>query len=425
MAIIIPLSFLAILSIFINIWFPLYFIKPPLFLADFRDCYYDAADAVLHHGREALVPFLMNRKFVNLPIDVYLFAPFTYLGPTLAEIVFCTLGVMAIVASFLLLSKGCDARTRTILALFFICNGPLWYSLFDMGNTTHFILLLLILSLGLLQRKKMYSTGLVIGFCATIKPMISIFLIYFLWRRNWRAAASCAAVGAVTALSSVAVFGWHITHGWYEWCIVQYTKQTIGAFNNQSINAFLLRLSTGSKYVYDWYLHDQPFPMPILSKILSVSLLALVVFSSFAWRARNAGPAGARHDMSDVFDFSLLIAFCIVTSPVSWTHYYLLLLLPWSLYIVGRMPLPGGALTDRLVWCGIVFTSMPATYPSILAGRIGFICTRTLASIWLIGACVFLLALFRSSLLMPSKWRMPNGIGTRETEDTMAVSARS
>ncbi|MBB2191132.1 DUF2029 domain-containing protein [Gluconacetobacter azotocaptans] len=424
MQIIIALSFLAILSIFINIWVPLYTVKPILFLADFRDCYYAAVDAVLHRGKDALIPFMMNRKFVNLPIDVYLFAPFPYLGPVGAEIAFCTLGMLAIVASFLILSKGCDARTRTILALAFVCNGPLWYSLLDMGNTTHFILLLLIVSLGLLQRKKMYSTGLLIGFCATIKPMISIFLVYFLWRRNWRAAASCAAVAAVTVVSSLAVFGWHMTYGWYEWCIVQYSRQTIGAFNNQSINAFLLRMATGSKYIYDWYLHDQPFPTAIVSKIMSISLLALVVFSSFRWRARNAGYADGRSDMSDAFDFSLLIAFCILTSPVSWTHYYLLLLLPWSLYITGRLPLPGGPLTDRMVVCGMVLCSLPAAYPTVLAGRVGFICTRTLASAWLIGAFVFLLALFRSSLLVPSKWRVPNGIGTRKTEDALGATAR-
>ncbi|WP_043458668.1 glycosyltransferase family 87 protein [Gluconacetobacter diazotrophicus] len=413
---------LAILSIFINIWFPLYFIKPPLFMADFRDCYYDAADAVLRHGRGALVPFLMNRKFVNWPIDVYLFAPFPYMGPTGAAIVFSILGLLAVVGSFLILTKGCNTRKKILVFFLFICNGPLWYSMFDMGNTTHFIFLLLILSLGLLKKKRMYSVGLLIGFSATIKPMISIFFLYFLYRRNWRAAGACAAIVAVTAVSSVAVFGWPVTRGWYEWCIVRYTQQTIGAFNNQSINAFLLRLATGPKYVFDWYLHDLPFSMTLVSKALAIVILALTTIASLAWRSRAARTGRSAADLSDIFDFSLLIAFCVITSPVSWTHYYLLLLMPWSAYITGRLPLHGGPLTDRLVWCSIILVSMPVTYPSILAGRIGFLATRTLASAWLIGAVLFLIALCRSGLLARSTARIPDGISTRKTEDTMALS---
>lgn len=370
----------------------------PLVQVDFKKAYYAAGDALVHGGPQALWPLIEQAEFVNWPITAYLFVPFAWLGLQNAEWAFIALGVLATIASFLFLSKDCPLRTRLMLVLLFLGNGPLWYSLAGMGNTTHFVLLALIVSLLLLQPERMYSAGMIIGVAAAIKPMISIFILYFFYRRNYRTAFSSMAVIGIISILSVLVFGQAITHGWYEHCIVAFSKNPIGAFNNQSLSAFLLRLQTGEKYFQDWHGQDLSFNFHFIAQTAPIFLIAITAY--VAWKERLSLQSKHPSDnvAADIFDFSLLTTFCIVTSPVSWTHYYLLLLLPWSFHITGRLPLDDRPLTSRMVWASMVFGSLPVINPVSLPPLLEAIAVRTVASIWFLGGMLFLFSLCRSSL---------------------------
>ena len=370
----------------------------PLFEVDFKKAYYAAGDALVHGGPQALWPLIEQAEFVNWPITAYLFVPFAWIGLQNAEWLFTVLGILAIVATFLLLSKDCPSGTRLMLALLFLGNGPLWYSLAGMGNTTHFILLALIISLLLLRSERMYGAGIIIGAAAAIKPMISIFILYFIYRRNYRAAFSSMAVIAFIAVFSVIVFGQTITHGWYEHCIVAFSKNPIGAFNNQSLSAFLLRLQTGEKYFHDWRGQDLSFDLHFIAQIAPILLIAITAYVGWKERLSLQSEHSSDTVAADIFDFSILTTFCIVTSPVSWTHYYLLLLLPWGFHITGRLPSDDRPLTSWMVWGSMVFGSLPVVNPISLPSPLEAIATRTIASIWFLGGMLFLFSLFRSGL---------------------------
>ena len=146
--------------------------------------------------------------FVNIPILAWLFVPLAPLGELAAAWVFLALGVVATVACFFLLLRLGDfhAASGAILALSFLANGPLVNTLRE-GNTTHFILLLLVVALLLWRAGAEYSAGLVFGLCALFKLPLLLIGVYFLLRRRWRIVAGGATMIGAIVLSSLLMFG--------------------------------------------------------------------------------------------------------------------------------------------------------------------------------------------------------------------------
>ena len=67
-----------------------------------------------------------------------------------------------------------NIATGAMLALSILASGPLVNSLRE-GNTTHFVLLLLVVALLLWRAGKEYAAGLVLGLCALFKLPLMLF----------------------------------------------------------------------------------------------------------------------------------------------------------------------------------------------------------------------------------------------------------
>ena len=131
------------------------------------------------------------------------------------------------------------------------------------------------------------------------------------------------------------------------------------AFNVQSIDGFLLRLETGPHELREW----TPLATPLWHKVSRSILLAAILGSSF-WAIYRMSrpldqPEPAAPTSRDYLEFALVLTLAIVTSPVSWSHYYALLLLPWGLYLGGRLPLSDDAMTRWLIHGGFVLSALP------------------------------------------------------------------
>jgi hypothetical protein len=374
--------------------------------ADFTTGYYAAADTVWHKGSQALWPLTEQGWLVNLPIVAWVFAPFAWLGPRGAILTFAALGVLVIGITLLMTARACPPRLRPLLFLLFAVNGPLWYSLL-IGNSTHFILFFLVSSLALWKQRRLAAAGILLGICTVIKPMILLLVAYFAWRRNWRVAFAAISVVVTALLATVAVFGIQYFIGWYQHDVTPFAGRPMGAHNVQSFEAFLLRLSVGPKLLFNFTPQTLPSSLGAVAKVVMGGLVALIAWAM--WRGRRAAerritdaPQGA-----DFLEFCLVLAFCVTMSTVSWTHYYLLLLLPWSLYFAGRLPLYDDRLTHILIWASIVICSLPFRYPRLDAGWFAAVSSRTLQSVWLFGGMLLLWALLRSAIRRPEKSLSP------------------
>ena len=166
--------------------------EPEILFSDFYKAYFSAAEELWQRGPSATWGTSESAVlgFVNIPILAWLFAPLAPLGELDAAWLFLALGAVATVTAFLLMLRlgSFSAATGALLALSFLANGPLVNTLRE-GNTTHFILLLLVVALLLWRAGAEFSAGLVLGFCAMFKLPLMLFALHFLLRKRWRIVA--------------------------------------------------------------------------------------------------------------------------------------------------------------------------------------------------------------------------------------------
>lgn len=375
--------------------------QPAQLFNDFYKGYYPVAEQLLNEGPRATwhVAGSSTLVFVNIPILAYLFEPLALLGAGPAGWTFLGMGVVATIGAFAALSRLAGLKGSSAVALLFLfsLNGPLVNSLRE-GNTTHFVLLFLVASLLLWRNGWVFTAGLVLGFCALIKLPLLLYGPCFLLRRRWRLVAGITTTVAVAAILSVAIFGADNTFGWYEACIHPFLHGFLGAFNVQSIDGFLTRLTSGDAHLWDWE------PLEPTAVHSAVRLLVFAAMFGAAYvvmrRVDRSGPheeATGYLSPAELLEFGLVLNLALVTSPIAWTHYYLLLLLPFGLYLGGMVGAVADAATRRLMRCGLALVSLPVVMPQLGPGWGSGLVARTAVSAWLFGGLLTLAALMRGS----------------------------
>jgi len=395
------------------------FSEPAILFSDFFKAYYPAGQAVLNNGPNPPWAPVQGAAltFVNLPILAWLFAPFGQMSEVAASWTFLALGIPAALCAWALVARLArpDSGDPALLLFIFLANGPMVNSLRE-GNTTHFLLLLLVIAVLLWRAGQDYAAGLVLGFCAIFKLPLLLFGAYFLLRRRWRVVAGGATTITVIAALSLWYFGLDINIGWYRFCVEPFVFGVIPAFNVQSVDGFLIRLVTGDSLLREWL----PMRLPIPYNVVRTTVFAAIIGAA-AWLSRRAdrqeplprvtGKLSGR----DLLEFGLVLNLALVLSPVSWTHYYLLLLLPWSLYFGGLLNLPDDAITRGLMWGSLVLISLPVLMPTLHPGWAAELIARTVVSMWLYGGLLLLVALFRGA------WRLKGA----ESHDEPAATPMS
>ena len=373
--------------------------------SDFFKAYYSSGERLLQAaGPVATFPLDVpcTAGATNIPILAWLFVPFALLSKPVAGWTFFALGIAAVAAAWVLLRRLCrsDAPCGAFLLFMFLANGPLIYS-FREGNATHFVLLLVIAALLLWRAGSDYAAGLVLGAAAVIKLPLLLFGAYFVLRRRWRIVFGGATVIGLVAVLSLAVFGRSLNALWYDHCVAPFLGRTMTGFNVQSIDSFLFRLVHGDLFLLVWYPLE---PTPAESAVKAIVVMALLAGALWLMiRAERKEPmpaeAGALSGR-DLLDYGLVLTLAVVASPLSWSHYYLLLLLPWGLYLGGRLPLRNDSTTRRLMAGGIVLASLPVWMPPESLGELGPLISRTAVSACFVGGALTLAALARGSWQM-------------------------
>jgi hypothetical protein len=380
--------------------------EPTVMFSDFTVAYYPAGRAILED-----IPHLFARcwdtpvcGFVNIPIVAFLFTPFSILTLRHAHWLFVGLSLISLVISVGLLWSITDqapARKWAILLLFAM-NGPLFYSLKE-GNLTHFALLLLIAGVVCLDRTWDRSAGACFALAAIIKLPLLLFACYFFGKRRWAAVLGYGATLVTVSAASLWYAGWASHVEWYREVILPFSNKGLTAFNVQSVEGFLLRLQDDAA-LYDWKPVEVAWDIRMGGRFCAGLLVGL----SCILFLRNPG----RHLRETMYlELSMVLCLALIISPISWTHYYLLLLLPLALYVGHRLPIGAHSGWLAVMVLCILFISPPVTFmgqDGSLDGRIA----RLFLSHYMVGA------LLLWGLLGYARWR------AAEAQQLRLVSAR-
>jgi alpha-1,2-mannosyltransferase len=227
--------------------------------------------------------------------------------------------------------------------------GPLIGDL-DHGNVNLFILFLVAAALTAFRHKRDVASGLLIGLAVACKVTPALFIPYFLWKRQWRVLAGCAAglllflwPGFVPALA----LGWQENQrqvaSWYREMVYPYVVegQVTSEHNNQSLPGLVARLATHSPsfstYVKDENTHLDVYTPLEYDNVLTLTsdqarwvvkgcmaLFALAV----VWRCRT--PAQPREGWPLSAEFGVILLGMLLFSERTWKHHCVTLLLPFA-----------------------------------------------------------------------------------------------
>lgn len=124
---------------------------------------------------------------------------------------------------------------------------------------------------------------------------------------------------------------------WFQKCILTFSGKAVAGNAVQSVDSFLIRLLTNAPIdSYDYVEVDWVF------KLLRYTLLAILIGGTILTILRSRQ---VKSPEIESLEFSSFLCLTLLISPISWTHYYLLLLLPIALYLGGQL-----GISNRWQW---------------------------------------------------------------------------
>jgi hypothetical protein len=284
------------------------------------------------------------------PPAVLLALPLGLLSFGDAFVVWNALSLGALAASAWLVLRQLRPRLSAWLlpptAAVLIAGQPFWHQMVQ-GQLNLILLLLLTGAWAADRSGRSAWAGTLIGVATAVKLFPGLLVLYFVVRRRWRAAgwAAAAALGC-TALTA-AVLG-PATYRSYFLEVLPHTSAFQTAWTNCSLTGLCFKLFSPDK---KWPMVDiEPLVQSRALAYLSAAAAAavvLAVFAALACRARS-------REAGDLA-FTLAVVGMLLVSPITWDHYFLLLLLPIAVLGAGLPPL---GVWRGVFWVGITVLSL-------------------------------------------------------------------
>lgn len=263
-------------------------------------------------------PIGLNLPFTYPPLAAVLFSPFAWLQMPAASVAITVLTLVLLIASTAIVLTGLDAwptsrlvpapaRLRRLwLAVLIVAPATIWLepisSNFAFGQIN--VVLMTLVIFDCFPRRTPWPRGLMLGLGIALKLTPAVFLLYFLLRRDGRAALTALASFAVATLLGF-VLAWR--DSWEYWTHTLHHTDRIGAAalnTDQNIAGALARLTIGD---------DERFALWVAGSLL--------VLAATIWAMRRVLRAG-----EPTLAVICVALFGLVVSPVSWSHHWVWML---------------------------------------------------------------------------------------------------
>ena len=266
----------------------------------------------------------LELPFTYPPLAALFFAPLVLMPLYCAEWMVLALSIASLGLTLWLVCKwlrpNMDRPTR--LALVIGAAGMLALSepirqTYNFGQINLFLMTAVVLDV--LVRKPFWPRGMLIGIAVSIKLIPGGFLLYFLMRRDWRAASTVAlsALGAIGV--GFALFPHDSAQYWF------HTLSDTGRIGppsypgNQSLKGFAFRLGlSGTTSTIVW----------IVVSLITIALAAVLMRRLFAEAdfarasGTDAGSDAPAAPAAEIAALTVNAAAVLLVSPVSWSHHW-------------------------------------------------------------------------------------------------------
>lgn len=264
-------------------------------------------------------PIGLNLPFTYPPLAAVAFCPFAWLHMPAASVAITVLTLVLLIVSTAIVLTGLDVwdtsrvvpgpawLRRLWLSLIIVAPATVWLepinSNFAFGQIN--VVLMTLVVADCVPRRTPWPHGLLLGLGMALKLTPAVFLLYFLLRRDTRAAVTAlASFAAATLLGFVLAWG----DSWEYWTNTLHHTDRIGeaALNtDQNIAGALARIGLGEH-----------------TRTLVWVAGCLVVLAVTIWAMRRVLRAG-----EPTLAVICVALFGLVVSPVSWSHHWVWMLL--------------------------------------------------------------------------------------------------
>lgn len=212
-------------------------------------------------------------------------------------------------------TSGLDGSTASILVALSILYAPVGTH-FLYGQSQTFIMLMLTVAMKAMKRGSDWAAGVMIAAAGLLRAFPLLMIGYLVVRRKWRALGWTAATLAVGAATTFVMIGWDCVD-----FVQGMNWATRRAFlenpSNLSIGAFVSRLF--------WWLQGR---VPGLgSDYLRMGAVAIAV--AFVLALTISATRSSINEEQNWSAFGLWIIASIMLSPIAWSHYLVLLIIPY------------------------------------------------------------------------------------------------
>ena len=299
---------------------------------------YDYFKGYYHGGRKIVrnLDVLYDEAcygFTNFPLFAYLFVPLANLPKELSGRVFYLIGYLFLLplAYWLVTASNVKGWQRFLVLALLEFNGPLDYSIW-LGNTTQIVMLFVLLAFFSLKRGWDWLSGILLGIGGLIKLPLVLPSGYFLIRGKWKVVGGGLLVAGAVLFLSLVLIPFELNSIWLERCVLMMADNPTAAYNNQSLNGFLAHIFMPGNYGWDLL---TPTSAYILAARTGKLLLALPMLYILI-----AGRKEEKNTFHHIIEFSIILVFSLLTSPIAWTHYFALLLIPAAMILGNPESLP-------------------------------------------------------------------------------------
>ncbi|RYZ14572.1 MAG: DUF2029 domain-containing protein [Alphaproteobacteria bacterium] len=291
--------------------------------------------------------FAQHHKFQYAPTSLLVYDAISALGFTPTHALLNSIGHVAItltalgvgVMAFLMVRRSpagnaADTRIASYLAIpVGIALTLTFYPVlraYELGQLQTWINFLFVGAViaWLVDRRSL--AGVLIGLICLMKPQFGLFLLWGLFRREWRFGAALALTGFIGLMLSIALYGFE-NHLAYIKVLSFLSQHGESFWPNQSVNGLMHRLLTEGPH--DFHAESFPDANALVSLATLVTSVALIAFALFFRRGEG--------ENARLADFLLAAVVFTAASPIAWEHHY-------------------GILAPAFVALALMFTTTPA-----------------------------------------------------------------